>query len=139
MLNTGNGANPNIPSGARFSTARVSSFNVLGNPVYNFVFPNADGTTTTVATSDPGCILIPSTNCASVGPITFANKAKFGWFKTPPLWGVSKTAPYFHDNSALTLDEVVEQYRRFFTQSGGITPISDQDKADMIAYMKLLN
>ena len=32
-------------------------------------------------------------------------------FKTPTLWGVSDTAPYFHDNSARNFDEVLKQYR----------------------------
>ena len=66
-------------------------------------------------------------------------------FKIPTLWGVTDTAPYFHDNSASTLADVVEHYARFFaiisTPSGGAAPalvLSEQDKADIVAYMKLL-
>ena len=35
-------------------------------------------------------------------------------FKISSLRGVARTAPYFHDNSAKTLEEVVKHYARFF-------------------------
>ena len=35
-------------------------------------------------------------------------------FKTPSLWGIRHTVPYFHDNSAKSLEEVAEQYSFFF-------------------------
>ena len=38
-------------------------------------------------------------------------------FKIPPLWGVKDTAPYFHDNSAKTLEDVAEHYEFFFFTS----------------------
>ena len=34
----------------------------------------------------------------------------------PQLRGISKTAPYFHNNSASTLEDVVDHYMAFFTQ-----------------------
>ena len=59
--------------------------------------------------------------------------------------GVTETAPYFHDNSAATLADVVSHYAKFFaiisTPPGGGPPalvLSKQDQADMVAYMKLL-
>jgi hypothetical protein len=36
----------------------VSQFNVAGNPVLGFVFRNANGTTTTISSPDPGRALI---------------------------------------------------------------------------------
>ena len=63
---------------------------------------------------------------------TFAN---FEAFKIPQLRGVNDTAPYFHDNSAKTLEDVMNHYARFFFP---FIVLSDQDKADMVAYMKLL-
>ena len=63
---------------------------------------------------------------------TFDN---FEAFKIPQLRGVKDTAPYFHDNSAKTLDDVMNHYARFFFP---FIIISDQDKADAIAYMNLL-
>ena len=35
-------------------------------------------------------------------------------FDVPGLRGISKTAPYFHNNSAATLEEVVDHYIEFF-------------------------
>src|SRR5262249_6750021 len=61
MLNEANGMNPNFPLGVRFSTARVSQFNVIQNPVYHWVFTNPDGPPTVAASPDPGCLLIPNT------------------------------------------------------------------------------
>jgi cytochrome c peroxidase len=52
------------------------------------------------------------------------------------LWGVSRTAPYFHDNSAKTLEEVVQQYARFFGVLG--LTLTEQDQKDLVAYMKLM-
>ena len=58
-------------------------------------------------------------------------------FKTPSLWGVKHTAPYFHDNSAKTLEEVAEQYTILFQTEAGIT-LTPQDEADIVAFLKLL-
>jgi cytochrome c peroxidase len=51
-----------------------------------------------------------------------------GAFKTPTLRDIALTAPYFHDGSAKTLSEAVEQYNR-----GGVT------KADLSPEIKPLN
>ena len=61
-------------------------------------------------------------------------------FKVPTLWGVEDTAPYFHDNSAKDLDELLEQYDFFFLNSpvqGAIT-LTPQDKEDIKAFLRLL-
>ena len=65
-------------------------------------------------------------------------------FKTPQLHGVKHTAPYFHDNSAKTLEEVLEQYVFMFTSNLGF-PLTDsnillteQDIRDIIAFLRLL-
>ena len=68
-------------------------------------------------------------------------------FKIPTLWGIGRTAPYFHDNSAQTLEDVVAHYATFFalvTDPDGDGPapplvvLTDQDQKDIIAFMKLL-
>ena len=59
----------------------------------------------------------------------------FESFKIPQLRGVADTAPYFHDNSAKTLEDVMKHYAKFFFPFIDLTP---QDQADMVAYMKLL-
>jgi len=37
-------------------------------------------------------------------------------------WGISKTAPYFHNNSAATLEEVLDHYDAFFRPRGRLNP-----------------
>ncbi|MGH2824896.1 MAG: hypothetical protein ACRDLY_18120, partial [Thermoleophilaceae bacterium] len=72
----------------------------------DFVFRDPDDTTTLVSSPDPGRAVI--TGDAS-DPIESVNA-----FKIPSLWGTSRTAPYFHDNSAKTLEDVLRHYAQFF-------------------------
>jgi cytochrome c peroxidase len=67
---------------------------------YEVTLPN--GTTTRRSSSDPGRLLL-------VGDILDFQK-----FDVPNLRGISNTAPYFINNSAKTLEEVLQQYRAFF-------------------------
>jgi cytochrome c peroxidase len=62
-------------------------------------------------------------------------------FKIPTLWGVRRTAPYFHDNSAKTLEDVAAHYAKFFKIVTAANPLilTDQDQKDIVAYMKLLS
>ena len=130
-----------VPAGTRFQTVNVSERDVR-NRKRPFIFTNADGTETTVWTPDPGRALITGVidgdpNAGGAPFFTSLNS-----FKIPTLWGVKNTAPYFHDNSAMNLEELVDHYAEFvfaplpppFT-----TIFSQQDKADMVAYLKLLN
>jgi cytochrome c peroxidase len=128
-----------IPPGSRFQSVLVSEFNRAGNPVRDFIFRNPDNTTTVISSPDPGRALI--TGNPSVFPFDSLNA-----FKIPSLWGVRNTAPYFHDNSAKTLEDLAEHYKQFFivisTPAGGGDPtlvLTDQDKADIVAYLKLLD
>jgi cytochrome c peroxidase len=130
-----------VPAGTRFQTANVSERDVR-NRKRPFIFTNADGTETTVWTPDPGRALITGVidgdpNADGAPFFTSLNS-----FKIPTLWGVKNTAPYFHDNSAMNLEGLVDHYAEFvfaplpppFT-----TIFTQQDKADMVAYLKLLN
>ncbi|WP_437617932.1 hypothetical protein [Sorangium sp. So ce1151] len=66
--------------------------------------------------------------------------------KTTTLWGVNETAPYFHDNSAHTLEELVHHYKQVFEIApvlsawtlGGRTSLTAQEEADIVAYLRLL-
>jgi cytochrome c peroxidase len=58
-------------------------------------------------------------------------------FGTSSLWGIRHTAPFFHDNSSRTLEEVADQYTFMFKLFAGIT-LTKQDEADMVAFLKLL-
>jgi cytochrome c peroxidase len=131
MLNETNEFIPAPPfkRGGRFQSIGVSEFNVAGNPVIDFVFRNPDGSTTLVSSPDPGRALI-------TGDANDAAQSRNA-FKIPSLWGSARTAPYFHDNSAKTLDEVAQHYARFFAAVSPIV-LTEQDQHDMVAYMKLL-
>jgi cytochrome c peroxidase len=62
-------------------------------------------------------------------------------FKQPTLWGIKNTAPYFHDNSAKTLEDVLEHYDFFLRRAGAqfeFRGFTAQDKSDIIAFLKLL-
>jgi cytochrome c peroxidase len=69
-----------------------------------------DGTNTIRRTSsDPGRALL--TGFVSIGPPAADDWNKFD---VPSLRGIGKTAPYFHNNSAATLEEVLDHYTAFF-------------------------
>jgi cytochrome c peroxidase len=133
MLNESSRLFPLLPPGTRFTNILVSEFNAAGNPVRDFIFTNPDGSETVVRSPDPGRALVTGD---AQNPLFDGVNA----FKTSSLWGVSRTAPYFHDNSAKTLEDVVTHYARFFEfVSEGALQLSEQDKADIVAYLKLLN
>jgi len=71
--------------------------------------------------TDPARALI-SGNCADVGKV-----------KGPILRGLAARAPYFHNGSAATLEDVVNFYDQRF--SIGLT---DQQKADLVAFLNTL-
>ena len=61
-------------------------------------------------------------------------------FKIPALRGIRHSAPYFHDNSAKTLEDVAAHYAKFFSaSSNGLIVLTPQDQMDMVAFMKLLD
>jgi cytochrome c peroxidase len=118
--------------GTRFQNVLVSRFNAAGNPMRPFVL---GGAIHFPPSPDPGRMLITG------------NPADFEVFKISPLRGVKDTAPYFHDNSAKTLADVVAHYARFFEFVTGINGpgtlpaflvLSPQEQADMVAFLKLL-
>jgi len=93
---------------------------------------NQDGSTTKVTlTYDPGLGLITS------------RFEDVGRFKVPQLRGVAKNAPYFHDNSAATLAEVVDYFNSDFynnSKDGSNFPIhlSQSQRADLLAFLQIL-
>jgi cytochrome c peroxidase len=77
---------------------------------YEITVTSPTGSSTIRRTSsDPGRALL--TGFAGVGPPATDDWNKFD---IPSLRGISKTAPYFHDNSAATLEDVVDHYMVFF-------------------------
>lgn len=70
----------------------------------------ANGATQTFTTSDPGRLLL-------TGQI-----ADLGVMDITQLRGISRTAPYFHNNSAATLEEVLDHYDAFFRRAARLNP-----------------
>lgn len=72
----------------------------------------------------------------------------YGRFKTPSLKNVEVSAPYMHDGRFETLEEVVEHYNSgghasptvdpFMKFTDGGLHLSDQNKLDLIAFLKTL-
>jgi hypothetical protein len=139
MLNQTSPFNFGAPPGARIANIGVSERNLLNLPEYTFLIDDGFGDVQAVRTSDVG---IPLTNPRPPGvpPPSVRHPAFFaGFFKIPSLWGVKKTAPYFHDNSAKTLEEVAAFYTNLFANNGDFpVQLTAQDEADMVAYLKLL-
>jgi hypothetical protein len=154
MLNTANQFTTDAtgaPPGWRAFDILVSARNVLNNPVHKFAVTDACNNTLVVRSPDPGIMItgvynipmlaqfLPPQELCIVHPAFFVDM-----FKTPQLFGVRHTAPYFHDNSAKSLEDVLQQYVFFFTSNLGF-PITDsnilltqQDIEDIIAFLRLL-
>ncbi len=68
-----------------------------------------------------------------------------GKFRTPGLRMLTKTAPYMHDGSMATLEEVVEFYREGGRANGHLSDriekitLTDQEAAHVVAFLKALS
>jgi cytochrome c peroxidase len=109
-----------------------------------------DGTTARRTSSDPGRALLTGF-VGGAPPADDWNK-----FDVPGLHGIGKTAPYFHNNSAATLEDVVDHYIEVFrfaianAAPGVVPPFTTTDgvhfdraptpeeRAALVAYMKKL-
>jgi cytochrome c peroxidase len=74
-----------------------------------------------VQTTDPG------------GAITTGLTSFIGSFKVPNLRGLPTRAPYFHDGSAATLEEVVDFYNVRFNIG-----LTSQEQSDLAAFLRAL-
>lgn len=65
-----------------------------------------------------------------------------GKFRTPTLREIARTAPYMHDGRFKTLEDVVEHYaiggvmNDQLDELMNIFPLSAQDKADLVVFLK---
>jgi cytochrome c peroxidase len=108
----------------------------------------ADGTFQFVATSDPGRMLLTG------------QPADIGVMDITQLRGIGRTAPYFHNNSAATLEEVLDHYNAFFARVARVARLNpppnlppiissngrdldrgiirDEERAALLAYLRKL-
>jgi cytochrome c peroxidase len=115
---TGSVAGPQTP---QFSDIFVSRANALQLPLLRLAFKATDGSVTVVETPDPG-------RAATTGDLGDLNA-----FDIPSLRGIKHTAPYFHDNSAATLQDVIDHYNQFLN-----TNIGARDRDALIAFLETL-
>jgi cytochrome c peroxidase len=139
-----------VPAGSRFQGVLVSELNEAGNPPIDFVFHNQNvpGGIIEISSPDPGRALITGRADESDPTSPASTFDHLNAFKIPSLRGIRRTAPYFHDNSAKTLEDVLRHYRTFFLivsdlDGPGPEPptidLTEQDQKDIIAFLKLLD
>ncbi|MBM3772509.1 MAG: hypothetical protein FJW27_14725 [Acidimicrobiia bacterium] len=115
-----------IPAGQRFFNVGVSEFNTAGHPVREFVFNPGTPQEVRLTSPDPGRALV-------TGIIDDPTLEHVNAFKISPLRGIRQTGPYFHDNSAKTLEDVAAHYANFFrVASGGLINLTREDEQDIV-------
>jgi len=95
--------------------------------------------------------VLTNKNTSELGRFVVSTQSRdMGSFKTPTLRNVAVTAPYMHDGSLETLEDVVNFYNNggrvedsdpfYDFQSGGIRPLNlnDDQIDDLVAFMKAL-
>ena len=110
--------------GDRFITALVSEVNAVANPFLVWSVKEG-GVQRTIVSPDIGLAAI-------TGKWSDVHK-----FKIPSIWGSHKRAPFFHDNSAKTVEAMIDHYADFTAPTFKVE-LTQQDRADIIAFMKLL-
>lgn len=131
-----------IRAGAKFHNVLVAESNTLRNPTFRFLVDGPGGARQVVI-ADPGIMLTStSRHVGSFVPPDLHPAQLAGFFKTPSLWGVKHTPPYFHDNSAKTLREVVDHYAdvlfRRVRFMGEFIELTEEEREDILAFLELL-
>jgi len=112
--------------------------------------PSQPACVTRITISDPGRMLL-------TGYPVPGGPGDIQHFDNPNLRGISRTAPYFHNNTAATLEDVLEHYKQFFkfvaiqqpaaplltTKPGVVPPVHDRPFTDaeipaLLAYLRKL-
>jgi cytochrome c peroxidase len=90
----------------------------LARNIRTYEITQANGTVVRRTSSDPGRALLTGfVTGAGLNPTDDWNKLDM-----PGLRGISKTAPYFHNNSADTLEQVVDHYIELFRRAPANAP-----------------
>ncbi len=81
----------------------------------------------------------------AIDPIGAKSDASLGAFKTPTVRDVEHNAPYMHDGSIATLEELVDHYDKGGIPNPALDPdmkklgLTPQEKKDVVAFMKALS
>jgi len=103
-----------IVSPPRFAFAACPD--TISAKVRTYEFTLANGTKIRRASSDPGRALLTGF-VGGPPPLDDWNK-----LDVPGLHGIAQTAPYFHNNSAATLEDVVDHYIELFKEIQAVQP-----------------
>lgn len=88
-------------------------------------------------------VLYDVDTCARAGQAAFPDRDVLAYdgsprsacaFDTPSLRGIADTAPYLHDGSAATLEQVVDHFTDYLKRPR----LSAADRADLVAYLRSL-
>ena len=109
------------PFNAATGTGAVPALDIVDLPSFTVSCDLGPNKGTTYQVTDLGRAMI-SGKCADIGKV-----------KGPILRGLASRAPYFHNGSAKTLDDVVA----FYSQRFG-TNFTNQEMADLVAFLKTL-
>jgi hypothetical protein len=138
---------PNFPSFAP-TVGRLFDVGVAERNKFNLRFSHYDGgghftpIVLPLAKEDGSTAMFTMTYDPGLGLLT-GRLEDIGRFKVPQLRGVKDNGPYFHDNSAATLEEVVDYFNSdFYNQSrdGSNFPIhlDAKERADLLEFLKIL-
>jgi hypothetical protein len=115
--NTPNAGNHSVPAPLNIGIADASR-RTPDMPLYTF---RRNSTGQTVQTTDPGRALVTG------------RWQDIGRFKGPVLRGLASRAPYFHNGSAASLDDVVT----FYVVRFGIS-LTSQERSDLLMFLRSL-
>jgi len=76
-----------------------------------------------------------------VGTRAPGDRPDWGGFDPPSLWGVAQTAPYLHDGSAASLEEVLSNDRHVFAgleAGSGFVSLGPSQKQDLVAFLQTI-
>ena len=159
LVSETNVPNPTLPPGARVGIGLPEltyhftlQYDLVAPPGAPLPVPPGTvlfpaGTVFTLRSPDPGLLLTTGDPCANPLFCLLSTNPQAGIFTTTSmfrissLWGAADSAPYFHDNSAETLEDVVAIYRTLFqfTALGTGNPawmLSPQEEQDIVAYVR---
>jgi cytochrome c peroxidase len=149
---TGRGA---LPANANATTTNFTNFTAQENQgkqiffgVGNCAACHGSDAFTSPNARNNGLDLVYSDN--GVGTVN-NNATQNGFFKSPSLRGIEKSAPYMHDGRFATLEQVVEHYNSGVKAHPNLSPplrlpngqarrlnLSAADKAALVAFLKTL-
>jgi cytochrome c peroxidase len=133
--------------GAQYAAFTDNAFHVTGaglGAIDKFIVPLAPGVETAITNADLAAFAQSAAPDLGRFEITHNAADRFA-FRTPTLRNVAHTAPYMHDGSLATLEEVVEFYDRGGNAAPGksalITPLrlSAEEKTALVVFLRALS